>query len=85
MAHMQLPQMESKPVKKVDAAAAFQHILTLPSSAAAQTAIKEKRSYKCGHCNTTFRRSEHRIRHERSREFTGLVVRPVVVVTDAGD
>ncbi|KAF8242484.1 hypothetical protein K440DRAFT_120725 [Wilcoxina mikolae CBS 423.85] len=66
MTHMQLPQMESKPVKRVDAAAAFQHILTLPSSAAAQNAIKEKRSYKCGHCNTTFRRSEHCIRHERS-------------------
>ena len=61
--------MQTKPSKKRDAAAAFQHILTLPSSEAAQATQKEKRSYKCGHCSTTFRRSEHCIRHERSREF----------------
>lgn len=56
-----------KPQKKPDAAAAFQHVLMLPSSIAAQAALKEKRSYKCTHCSTTFRRSEHCIRHERSR------------------
>lgn len=62
-------KMQTKQSKKHDAAAAFQHILTLPSSAAAQAAQKEKRIYKCGHCSTTFRRSEHCVRHERSREF----------------
>ena len=58
-----------RPQKKPDAAAAFQHILMLPSSIAAQAALKEKRSYKCTHCSTSFRRSEHCIRHERSRGF----------------
>ncbi|KAA8912028.1 fungal-specific transcription factor domain-containing protein [Sphaerosporella brunnea] len=59
-------QVQSQQSKKHDAAAAFQHILTLSTSAVAQAAQKQKRSYKCGHCSTAFRRSEHCVRHERS-------------------
>ncbi|KAI5776940.1 hypothetical protein EDC01DRAFT_432804 [Geopyxis carbonaria] len=50
-----------------------QHILTLsPSNSTSKNGVarvgsgKEKRSYQCRHCATTFRRSEHCVRHERS-------------------
>lgn len=52
-------------------AAAFQHIITLAKKTNPQQNVvdKLKKTYKCSHCPTTFRRSEHCIRHERSREL----------------
>ncbi|TGZ79042.1 hypothetical protein EX30DRAFT_373371 [Ascodesmis nigricans] len=48
-------------------AAAFQHIITLAKKTSPPSnSEKLKRTYKCSHCSTTFRRSEHCVRHERS-------------------